>query len=527
MKNDDRFFGLHFDLHAENDVKIGNRTNKEDVEKYLDDAKPDFVQCDSKGHPGNCSYPTKVGTAAKNLETDNLKIWVDAIKGKGLPVFVHYSGVIDRAYTAEHPEDATLDKDGKPTESVSLFSGKYLENRMIPELKEMIVNYGIDGVWADGECWGVKRDYSKAALSLLPEGAGEKEHNALMRKAFFSHLKSYTDALHEFCPDFKVISNWAYSSYIPEEPTIDVDYLSGDYSPENSVHEARYQGRCLSNRGKKWDLMAWSFEWKHWTEKPAVQLMQEAAVVLSLGGGFQLYIPALADGSAPVKPSNRLKEIGEFVRARRFLYNKEPMAQVAVLFSADSFYERSNIFNAEGATDALCGALNATLDAGYTANVIYEYQLSDASKYPIILIPEWKYLSDATINTLIKYAEKGGHLVVIGADASARFLRVAGKEAEEVKEYPQLWALSDDGRFAILGDIQKPVRALALKDGDGKLYSTSDVRDGIMAESKTERIGKGTLSFLPFVLGSLYYVARSSITYGVLKKIFDKIDSPF
>ena len=37
-----------------------------------------------------------------------------------------------------------------------------------------------------------------------------------------------------------------------------LDFLSGDYSPEDSVNSARLSARYLARQGKTWDLMAWS-----------------------------------------------------------------------------------------------------------------------------------------------------------------------------------------------------------------------------------------------------------------------------
>jgi hypothetical protein len=49
----------------------------------------------------------------------------------------------------------------------------------------------------------------------------------------------------------------------------------------------------MSTQGVPWDLMAWSFTkpggGAGWVQKPAVQLMREAACVLPQGGGFQAY----------------------------------------------------------------------------------------------------------------------------------------------------------------------------------------------------------------------------------------------
>ena len=104
MSKKERFFGLHFDFHAFNEDDIGVRTNPEDIEWYINEAKPDYVQCDCKGHPGNSSYPTKVGKPADNLKSDNLRVWVDAVKKHGLPVYVHYSGIWDNEYLKVFPE---------------------------------------------------------------------------------------------------------------------------------------------------------------------------------------------------------------------------------------------------------------------------------------------------------------------------------------------------------------------------------------------------------------------------------------
>ena len=137
MKHD-RFFGLHFDFHAGNNVEIGQNPNIEDIEKYIKDAKPDYIQCDCKGHPGNSCYPTKVGKAADKLKADNLRVWVDAAKKNNIPIYVHYSVIWDEEFIKKYPEDAAayLDNDWN-IGAVSMFSD-YLDKLMIPQIKELI-----------------------------------------------------------------------------------------------------------------------------------------------------------------------------------------------------------------------------------------------------------------------------------------------------------------------------------------------------------------------------------------------------
>lgn len=70
---------MHFDFYAKNEDELGVRTEAEDIERYLLAAKPDFIQCDSKGHEGNSSYPTKVGKQAALIKLDNLRVWRDVL----------------------------------------------------------------------------------------------------------------------------------------------------------------------------------------------------------------------------------------------------------------------------------------------------------------------------------------------------------------------------------------------------------------------------------------------------------------
>lgn len=65
MRRKDSFFGLHFDYHANKDTKdAGKYLDEKVIERIVTEVKPDFIQCDTKGHPGNSSYRTEVGTPA-------------------------------------------------------------------------------------------------------------------------------------------------------------------------------------------------------------------------------------------------------------------------------------------------------------------------------------------------------------------------------------------------------------------------------------------------------------------------------
>lgn len=534
MEKGKRFFGLHFDFHADNETEIGVRTVPEDIEWFITEAKPDFIQCDCKGHPGNCSYPTKLGNAAKKIVKDNMRVWCDTAKKHGVPIYVHYSGVFDSAYTAKNPEDAAYDQDGNRTNSISLF-GDYADKLLIPQLTELIEEYDIDGLWVDGDCWAVGRDYSKKAQPYLHEGITEFEHNKIMREAFLRYVGKYADALHKVKPEFKVASNWLYSSYAPEKPTVNVDFISGDYPHQNSVHSARYEGRCIAAQNMPWDLMAWSFEWTHRADKPAIQLQQEAAAVLMLGGGFQMYITQNKDGSAKRNRGTRIKEVAEFVKKRRMLFEKKTLAQVGVIYPASAYYKKSNMFNASGATDALIGAVNAILDAQYTLNVVLEYQLDTLKNYDIIVVPEWTLTDDATKDALVNYAKDGGNLAIIGAECTKEFCELCDKDFGDTIEAEQLYILDKNGCFCGINpatsmpdfNIEKRIcRVLDIKTGDGMLYKNADLRDEYLPSYRIDSIGKGKIAWVPFDFATDYKGQRTYMHTNFMKNILCELAKP-
>lgn len=521
-----RFFGIHFDFHAGNDADIGSRTSAEDIQKYIDDARPTFIQCDCKGHAGFSSYPTKVGNPAGRIVSDNLRVWCDVAKKNNIPIFMHYSGVMDAEYERQHPEKAHVGEPGeyRSPGSISLFSD-YVDDLLIPQIKELIDEYGVDGIWIDGDCWAVRRDISDLAKPYLHEGMTKEEHNMLMHDAFLRYVKHYVDEVHKYKPGFLITSNWMYTSYIPEKPEVGIDFISGDYPAFDSLHNARYEARCIAKRGKPWDLMAWGMgsNWDDAEErpnKPGNQLCQEAAMTLSLGGGFQVYENQNRDGSAKVYSTKRFRELGDFVNARRINFEKLPVAQTVLFFSTDSYYKKSEIFNASGATEPMIGTLHAVLDSQYTADIIMDYQLAELKKYDIAIVPQWQFISEKSKECLLDYAKDGGNLLVIGAEACKQFGAALGEDFEILEASPH-FVKSTDG---LLVRLERPI--IDLKIGDAPLYSNSDLRDEDIPAYRTDTLGVGSITYLPFDFGDWYFKASDFLKRDFLKEIMMSLAMP-
>ena len=103
-KRKDSFFGLHFDFHADRNCKGLGDCNVELIDKMLSEVRPDFVQCDTKGHPGISSYPTKVGNPAPEMKGDLLKTWREVTKKHDVALYAHHSGVWDSEAVAKNPD---------------------------------------------------------------------------------------------------------------------------------------------------------------------------------------------------------------------------------------------------------------------------------------------------------------------------------------------------------------------------------------------------------------------------------------
>ena len=162
-------FGIHCDFHAKpskNDT-IGGGLREEDIREICRTLKPDFIQIDCKGHPGWASYPSKVGNAMPHFVGDPLALWRRVTREEGVALYMHYSGVYDIKYCEEHPDECTLNADGSYDEGTTRLDGRYVDERLIPQLCELAEDYEIDGLWVDGECWRVKPDYHKETLAAF------------------------------------------------------------------------------------------------------------------------------------------------------------------------------------------------------------------------------------------------------------------------------------------------------------------------------------------------------------------------
>ena len=541
LRRSESFLGIHFDFHArETDNGIGQHTTREMIQAIIDKTGVDYIQIDCKGHPGYTSYATRLGNAAPGIVTDALPLWRAVTEANNVGLYMHYSGVWDTRAVSEHPEWARVDENGQPDPRNTSLFGAYKDALLIPQLKELCDEYRVDGVWLDGECWAVCQDYAPAVLErfrretgiqTVPRTLEEPGFAAFMawnREAFLAYLRDYTDALHRHNPDFQLCSNWAFTSFMPEPVSVGVDFLSGDYPLSDSIRAAQFEGRCLQNQGLAWDLMAWGFGGRFddavFSTKTALQLQQEAAIILSLGGGFQVYFLQNRDGSIRPYVLDVMAEVAAFCRARQpFSHKARPIPQIALLYSSYNFYQQNDrMYSGWSHKFANVGNLLDCLVSGQKCvEVIMEHH--ELEKYPCIVVPELSALDDAYVERLKRYAQNGGRLLVIG-ETAALFRDELGVTLNEMLDSRQQPQFLQYKQYAC-GLESKYYRVTVHEDAQtfGTLMEGDDCTLPGTAAASIRSYGRGQIGAVYYNAGENYGRGHCHLLRDLLSVVVDAI----
>jgi len=519
----DALFGLHFDLHPnKTDVALGADVSEENISRLLDRVRPDYVQYDCKGHVGWAGYPTKVGWPAPGIKKDSLAIWRKMTREHGVGLYIHYSGVWDSQAIEHYPDWARIDEKGNRDPNNTSVFGPYKDELLVPQLKEVVSAYDLDGLWVDGECWAAQFDYSPRALAEWTRATGRTaapkdrsdpgwlEWKTFHRQAFENYLCRWVDALHAFKPGLQITSNWMYTTFAPKPVVAKLDFLSGDYSPSLSLDRARVEARYLASTGIPWDLMAWGFDKgkdQGWSIKTPVQLMQEAAVVLMQGGGFQIYHQPTRSGYIAGAIIDQEGQVADFCRERKEAsFKSATVPQVALLLSSESHWERSDRVFAPwgGEFDDLEGALHALLELHYSVDILAEHQLRPRLKeFPLVVVPDSAKLADDFKKALLNYVEQGGSLLLLGEKCTRLFEPALGVKFDGDPQNIAAELETPSGPISVSG-IWQEVTALTA-EAAGFRHATRDMRKDLKTAATTANYGRGKIGAVYGPLANIFF----------------------
>lgn len=524
-------FGIHFDFHAMSYDVIPEIWKPEYYAQMLDAVKPDFVQCDTKGHEGYSSYPTIVGNRG-NLKEDILAMMREETAKRDIALYAHHSGIYDRKAAADHPEWAAVGIDGKPSEDFMSVFGPFVDELLLPQLRELAGTYKLDGAWIDGDCWAAQVDYSEHAVNAykkeygkeppLPDDDDYEDYREFCRTGFRNYVRYYVNTIKKEFSNFEITSNWIFSAFMPEKMDIDVDFLSGDYANCNAVESARFNGRVIEARNITWDLMAWGqnaipCDWMtdNRQTKELVQYQQEAAVIVAMGGGFEFFNIHYASGGVIQNWAiPTWAKTAEFCRERAACFKSKIREEFGILLSLDRNAIDHPFVYRDAISKKWCDMwVNAMQDCQYSTKILFEDTLCNGNldNYQVIVIPSSNKMPQSAIDNLTKFVEKGG-IVIVDNPSVKHF-----DSATPVAEKRQIFVDANGALAAAESYYCDYIPADATPCGSVYFDNIYDVEAHPAYSVKKQ--GQGVFSYLNINLGDFYILNRSNTLRVFLKKM--------
>ncbi len=541
--HDDACFGIHFDLHASmSDTNLGEGLTEEALEDFLKRVKPDWIQCDCKGHAGITSWPTKVGTPSPGIKKDALRIHRDVTQRMGVKLGVHYSGVYDMRACELHPDWEAKNADGSGSKGMVCLTSDYAKELEIPQMEEIVREYDVDGFWVDGDCWAVrccwcdrcKAEFKKRTGLDAPKEIGAENwlaYNKFFRDLFDENVTAYTNAIHAIKPECTVISNWFYTFGHPSPEKVPTDYISGDLSPNQALKSAMLEGAFLPNRTKDWDLMVWGFTPKSngpYTGKSALRLTQECAYISACGGSSMIYEQPQRNGVFTDWYTEEFAKVSEFIKKRGMeLRHTKHYKQALILMDEDWFYRRYGTFLISlNAYPNVTGAAQVLNELHIPVSIAETYMVqNDLSDYSLIVVPEIE-LPEAFMKRLAAYAENGGNIIFTGSDTgyASELLGISDAESQPSGAF---W-IEAGNRVASFSHPWQKVKADTAEVFRYKLWQQQpDINKGSEPMITINKVGKGTVAGIYTNYFAIYDTTAEPSMRTIIGQLIDAMDISF
>lgn len=245
-----------------------------------------YVVLTSKHHEGYCMWSTSNKHKANWRVTDVgpkrdlLGDLSTAVRNKGMKMGVYYS-IIDWETNKSHRPDSGYFVPERDRKKYGIEESKYVDEILIPQLKELVTNYKPSVIYTDGGEWDLTEKESKVKefLSWLYNNASNNEEVVINDR---------------FCVGM---------------PGSHGDYYSTEYRDIEGFEDAHpwEESRGI---GKSYGFnRAENLEDYNTSE----QLIHELIDIVSRGGNFLLNVGPTADGRIPVIQQQRLHDIGEWL----------------------------------------------------------------------------------------------------------------------------------------------------------------------------------------------------------------------
>ncbi len=263
-----------------------------------------YVVLTSKHHDGFCLWPTKSpfkkgwNAGDTGPHRDLVGDLAKAVRAKGLRMGLYYS-LPEWESTPTSRTESGYFIDTAMVRKYRIPQDRYVDDHVIPQLKELVMNYRPAVIFADGGEWDFDEHYwkTKEFLAWLYNTAPNKD---------------------------EVVVNDRWAKGMPGRHG---DYYSSEYKDTDAVgrHHPWEESRGIGgsygfNRAE--NLADYS---------SAEELIHELVEIVSNGGNLLLNVGPTADGRIPVIMQERLHEIGAWLRVNgEAVYGTRPCQKLTV-----------------------------------------------------------------------------------------------------------------------------------------------------------------------------------------------------
>lgn len=448
----------HPDFHVPADVEVGAGFDGTAYCRRLKADGADAVAMFGKCHYGHCYYHTRFDNRHPRLRTDMLAEVCRGARAIGLGVVGYYSVFLDTAAARRHPDwmlradDARTDAgfDSGNFQPVCVNS-PYLEELLIPQSVEMVTNYEIDELLFDTmtgftvcHCGHCKEKFGRP----IPENNTDvhwADYVKWYARCFDDFYARSAEAVHKANPHVAVIYNWEWVYSRPRPPVPHIGRLCADLISTGTV--ASTHCRFWAGTGLPYDYMTGRFMHGlgEWNSNTLESLLYTGAATVANGGSFYIIDRQLPDGSLEERAHEMMRQVfGYFQDRRPWLEGTEHVPEVAALYSWHSVVGPNMEYYPDGKartqrTLPFSGLTRLMIEHGRHFIAFTEERLAERiGDYRVLIVPEQEYLSDHTKQTLRRYVELGGNLILThgawDAPADPEIMELAGITYEDRRE---------------------------------------------------------------------------------------------
>jgi hypothetical protein len=382
---------------------------------------------------GYSYYPTKLGVTHPGLKRDFTGEFSSALKRRGIRVLAYVSVGADRRHGNEHPEWMRAPSQGRGDVAQMCTSSPWVEEVHIPQLREIVSLYDVDGFFFDAVLGKFVRGvcrcrYCREAFGAEIPSADDDpkvfEHYRFLSRRGARYADQVVGAMK---PGLAYVMNHVWVTHNPVRPPATLTQLvwepvppyTGVLSLDFSL-QARY---LATQRGvENWSCMTTRGNgWGDYSLRDPETFRHEAAVLLASGGR-----PYFGDDSYPSgNPDPAVYEVYGEVNRRTVALEPHvrgcvPVRDTAVLLSADSLWSGLPLnppreWMGNPSSPGVAGAHKMLVEEHAQFGILNSETLVETlSDYRALILPEQRILNGTECEAIRRFVEAGGALIATG-----------------------------------------------------------------------------------------------------------------